>query len=492
MNSRWLLAGAVATALSAAAIADTVINIPMDQQINLGQGGHVQSPNGDAIYVPSFGNGTLSFEGTVGNGWARQNIFAPSWWYLYVDYQLAGFGNLDASGPGSTLEFEARFYQDFNTNTNPYGDAPIFVRFYTYDDPNGNPAGFRDYSIVYQTGWGCNTPLYPEWVKVTIDLNDMLANYTCGCNPQVVDTGAYNPKKVSRMRFYGTDWSGLAPDSDDYVEFRNMKLTLKPPTCPADLTGDGKIDQADLGALLSNYGASAPPKVLYDSGGFSAYNLGPLPGQDGWSDDTNPDPNYPVTYNPPDVISDPTGGGKGNVVRFDAPDGVEGGWVGAARKALSTNATSRYVLEWWQHRADTGDNLWVADDPSFSEWWAIQWDAAQGNECSTVGFEGLAPLDKNVWQHIKYTLDLKNQKVFLDVGDGKHLRSGCLSGNMAEMRGMCFEFAPTFFAGDGPAYLDDIKLTEIPQKPLGDIDGDGDVDQSDLGALLSVYGGNCP
>ncbi|UCG17575.1 MAG: hypothetical protein JSV19_05995 [Phycisphaerales bacterium] len=199
-----------------------LIDIPMDTQINIGRT-TAQSPSGDAIYDPySVPPDTLEFRSDEPEGYLRHWLDgggAGSWWYNFVDYYLAGQANdyIDVTRPGTTFEFETRFFQDPVTNPHPYSDAPVFVRLYTYeDDGTGtypNYAGNRDYSIVYATQLPWGDPPYPTWTRVVIDV----ATGT--------DTGAFDPTRVNRMRFYGTDWDATG---DDFVDFKNMKIVEHP------------------------------------------------------------------------------------------------------------------------------------------------------------------------------------------------------------------------------------------------------------------------
>ena len=52
-------------------------------------------------------------------------------------------------------------------------------------------------------------------------------------------------------------------------------VTITAP-CPADLTGDGLIDSADLGALLSAWGTKGSPADLTDDGLVDSADLGAL------------------------------------------------------------------------------------------------------------------------------------------------------------------------------------------------------------------------
>jgi hypothetical protein len=197
-------------------------SVPMDSQINLGHTYNSQSPGGNAIY-PAFTINTQTIfpAGAMeAEGFTRQNLLtAPgSWWYQYVDFNLAGIttpGNgLDLSAAGSTISFETRFYNDPETNTNLYGDAPVFLRLYTYAADGNTYVGHRDYSIVYATQSPWNNPPYPTWTLVTVDVN---AGYT--------DGGAFDPANVDRVRWYGTNWAG---NGFDFVDFKNLVVVPEP------------------------------------------------------------------------------------------------------------------------------------------------------------------------------------------------------------------------------------------------------------------------
>jgi len=249
--------------------------------------------------------------------------------------------------------------------------------------------------------------------------------------------------------------------------------------CVGDLDGDGDTDHSDLGVLLADWGCPGPPVVLYDSGGFEGYSLADLPGQDGWISATNPeDPQY--TYEEPEVVNDPTGHGMGHVVWFDAPDGSEVGWVGADRDAPGSTG-GIVTVEWDQYRDDTGDNFWVADDISYSGWWAIQWDMM--DSASASGWDGWVALTTGQWQHIIYTLDTFTGQATVNV-DGDENSAG-FGDTMID--GIEFELAGTAVMGDGPAYIDNLVVSEVPGCS-GDLDGDGDTDHSDLGILLADWG----
>ncbi|UCG17571.1 MAG: hypothetical protein JSV19_05975 [Phycisphaerales bacterium] len=194
------------------------LTIEMDQQINLDPG---SDPQYDAIYAIS--DGTITFVADP-DGWTRMNLTGGGYFYgPEVDLVLAGYGPIAVAG-GGTIEFDARYYNDPTTNSNPYADAPIFVEAYSAD-------GYRDYSMVYQTGgtdigWYC-APLaqYPSWVHVIIDVDDMLGDPNCDGTPDVVDVGDFDPTAVTRIRFRGTDWYG---SGDDFLDIKNLVINTDP------------------------------------------------------------------------------------------------------------------------------------------------------------------------------------------------------------------------------------------------------------------------
>ncbi|MBI4580455.1 MAG: PEP-CTERM sorting domain-containing protein [Planctomycetes bacterium] len=200
-------------------------SVPMNQQINLGYGYNSQSPGGDAIYVPSFsGTDTQTIYGDgvlEPQGFTRHNLrtLPGTWWYQYVDLNLAGItvpgAGLNLSNAGATVEFDTRYFQDPETNTNPYGDAPVFVRLYTYAADGNTYLGHRDYSIVYATQPPWSNPPYPTWTHVTVSV-------AAGVG---ADGGVFDVTNVSRIRFYGTDW---ASGGFDFVDFKNLVITPEP------------------------------------------------------------------------------------------------------------------------------------------------------------------------------------------------------------------------------------------------------------------------
>lgn len=63
---------------------------------------------------------------------------------------------------------------------------------------------------------------------------------------------------------------------------------VAPPTCDADLTGDGKVDGADLGVLLGTWGPCAGttcPADINRDGHVNGADLGLVMGSFGWCPD---------------------------------------------------------------------------------------------------------------------------------------------------------------------------------------------------------------
>ena len=223
MRHVFLVCALLLTALPAGAVA--LAEVPFDQQINIGLG--------DAIYAPYFDE--LTFRSDEPEGYCRQTMIvgggAGGYYYgPYVDFVKAGIGAIDISDPATVLEVYCRYFQG-GENTNPYADAPIFYRVYTYDEANVNYLGHREYGIFYgPTGetW------YPTWTYKTFALNDSgLWPY-----PQA---GLFDPTKVARMRFWGTDWSGMG---QDFIDVKKLKITVIPEP------GSALALLAGLGALV--------------------------------------------------------------------------------------------------------------------------------------------------------------------------------------------------------------------------------------------------
>jgi hypothetical protein len=209
--------------------------------------------------------------------------------------------------------------------------------------------------------------------------------------------------------------------------------------------------------------------VVFDVNSFSGYGMGGIPGADNlasggtgagtWSLDNAP----PSGVTAPDVIADPTGGGMGNVLHLDAASSC-GGWQGAFLEFPNAVSDNVVIVSFDQWRADTGDNVWLADHPNFDGWWAIQWDSAFPNIPRGGAFPrqfepdgGAVQLTPGIWQHVRYIFDFGNGEVRVEV-------AGTLSppafldifGLEGALRGVDFEIEGTLINEQAP----------IPPTPL--------------------------
>ncbi len=87
---------------------------------------------------------------------------------------------------------------------------------YNYD--GATLKGFRDYGIVYATQSG--DPPYPTWTHVAFDV--------VGGTDTNWEGNIFDPTHITRMRFYGTDWAGLAGGYDDFIDVKNVRFIRYP------------------------------------------------------------------------------------------------------------------------------------------------------------------------------------------------------------------------------------------------------------------------
>jgi len=130
------------------------------------------------------------------------------YWGPYIYLPRAGLQSLDLSSNGSTVEFDARYFQSPSTNTNPYGDAPVFVILWDTSFKYVATHAFYWHAYEWQHISFHPATYYPwYWGDPTIDLS-----------------------RITLIGFYGTDWAGTG---DDYVDFKNLTLTAVPEINPA-------------------------------------------------------------------------------------------------------------------------------------------------------------------------------------------------------------------------------------------------------------------
>lgn len=194
--------------------------------------------------------------------------------------------------------------------------------------------------------------------------------------------------------------------------------------------------------------------VIYSTD-FNSYTAGSVVGQDGWTDDTSPGQNQP------DIMLDPTGAGHGNVLRLESANADDTTWSGCYRGVgdLPQTGTPVFSLSWDQFRRSTGDNLWFAEDISYSDWFGFEWDQAGTIQPQFSG-NGEMALTAAKWQTIQFDFDYTNSTIegFVDgVSGGKK----AFIGNFQHWRGLDLEIVGTAAKGgnNGPNYIDNIRVT---------------------------------
>ena len=180
--------------------------VAMDQQIN----DAISAPEGTTVtFVPA----ALPNEP---EGFCRAILSTGGGWYTGPDINLikAGVGAVDINDLQARMEADFRYFQSPTTNTDPYGDAPVFLRLDTLDD-TGAVVGSRDYSIIYGPSMKDSPDKYPVWQHKIIYLNNYgLQAYS--------DSGSFDPAKVGQVHLYGTDWTG---GGDDFVDIKKILFT---------------------------------------------------------------------------------------------------------------------------------------------------------------------------------------------------------------------------------------------------------------------------
>lgn len=186
---------------------------------------------------------------------------------------------------------------------------------------------------------------------------------------------------------------------------------------------------------------------------FDTYNLGVVAGQDGWADTSNA--GLPM----PDIISDPTGGGHGKVLRLESNNANETTWSGCYRAVadLPTAGYPVFTVSWDQFRPSLGDNLWLM---SSGDWWGIEWDQSAAFMPQQFSSDGEMPLSAGTWQTVRMDFDFTNKtlEAYLDgVSSGKHP----FSSPYQHWRGLDFQLMGTAASGgyNGPNYIDNIRIS---------------------------------
>ena len=211
-------------AVSVSSFATSLVDIKLDQQINIGQGDSIYSQTADA---------TLSFVNDGTNKFARSTLKGNGWYYSpRIDWIKAGVGAISCADTKTVLDIDLRYFQG-GDNTNPYGDAPVFLRIYSY---NGTTLlGYRDYGIIYGPNMTQDPNKYPNWKTVQVYLNDSTKNAYTDTNSG--GTG-FSIGNISQIRFYGTDWAGKG---QDYMDAKNLKIETVPEPATMAVLGLGAL-----------------------------------------------------------------------------------------------------------------------------------------------------------------------------------------------------------------------------------------------------------
>ena len=159
-------------------------------------------------------------------------------------------------------------------------------------------------------------------------------------------------------------------------------------------------------------------------------------------------------------LADPTGEGHGQVMRLESVNADDATWSGAYRPVadLPVTGTPVFSVFWDQFRRSTGDNLWFAEDISYSDWFGFQWDLSGTIQPQFTG-DGEIALTAAKWQTIRIDFDYTNSTIegFVDgVSGGKK----AFTGNYQHWRGLDLEIVGTASNGgnNGPNFIDNVRI----------------------------------
>jgi hypothetical protein len=209
---------------------------------------------------------------------------------------------------------------------------------------------------------------------------------------------------------------------------------------------------------------SAHAYVLYDSDGFepgAGFLLGPLPSQDGWLPDST------LGQSSPMVVNDPTGLLSGQVVEFDAINGL-GGYCGAYVPFFGDPRWPGYTIhvEWDQVRVDRDDDFRHLPDFATRTQFGIQWGQDGLLHADEYGAPA-GPVTPGIVDHIylMYFGPPGGGSVELWI-NGVLFGSGPTAGGTPHFTDWVFEMEDTPFGiSHGPLYMDNFRITVIIPEP---------------------------
>ncbi len=237
--------------------------IPFDAQIDTGAGPAI-TPASQWTFEPpddtldNFGRFHL-YAGQGGGGW----------YYSVVDFTKAGFGTINISSCYARMNIDVRYYQEQGT----YADAPVVARFY---DTAGKVRSWwfhRDTADVH----------YPTWQHHEVYLN----NNTMSPPTAGWFDADFNPAAVTKVEFFGTDWSGTG---NDYVDLNNLVISNDPvlpvvdpviPSLETAFVGSSYTKQLTVRPCTNSWSlvSNAPGATISNSGLVSGFT--PTAGQIG-------------------------------------------------------------------------------------------------------------------------------------------------------------------------------------------------------------------
>jgi hypothetical protein len=229
--------------ITAANLHPLPVSIPMTAQINYGGG----DPLWDVIYLANYDTIWNMVIGSPDG--THIDLYGADWyWGPYVAIDRACYQTpIDLTTANLKLKFTARYFQDPETNSDPYTDAPIFVQ--TVDT-----AGKRVcWGIRWATQAPWNYPHYPDWTTAEMDFNP------AGIDADSFWTDAgYDLTKMREVRFFGTDWAG---GGFDYVEIKDLWIGLVSSYPLGDLNCDGLVNPFDIDPFVECLvsGTPTPP-----------------------------------------------------------------------------------------------------------------------------------------------------------------------------------------------------------------------------------------